>query len=86
MTVLRISFLKKGFNVILMKLPFYHIFMDKSLNFCKNTNPNLYCDLPAQMYLSRCIYNCKTKLVYEIVLRYTLLMHFILRLQGFAMH
>ena len=32
------------------------------------------------------IYNCKTELVYKIVLRYNLGMHFILKLQWIAMH
>ena len=39
------------------------------------------------MYLSIWyIYNCKTELVYKIVLRYNLVMHFILKFQWIAMN
>ena len=39
-----------------------------------------------KIYIATYIYNCKTELVYQIVLRYNLGMHFILKLQWIAMH
>ena len=80
MTVLRIPFFsKKGYNVIFMKPPFlshFHILVIEFFN----------SKIQIEIYIIWYIYNCKTELVYKIVLRYNLVMHFILKLQWIAMH
>ena len=69
-------FSKKGFDVIFMKLPFlphFHILVIEFFN--------------SQIHIEIWyIHNCKTELVYKIVLRYNLVMHFIFKLQWIAMH
>ena len=71
-------FCKKGFDVIFMKLPFlphFHILVIEFFNSKIQIEISIWY-----------IYNCKTELVYKIVCRYNLVMHFNLKLQWIAMH